>query len=67
MNKIVTLICYNLGLWGISGFFVTIILGFISCCANLPVQAFYTGLISFAAIALATTTFWVVRGCKKIR
>ncbi len=67
MNKIVTLICYNLGLWGILGFFVTIILGFISCCANLSSQVFFISLISFAAIGLAATTFCVVRGCKKVR
>ena len=65
MNKIVTLISYNLGLWGTLGFFATIILGFISCYANLPSQVFYISLISFAAIGLAATTFCVARGCKK--
>ncbi len=65
MNKIVTLICYNLGLWGILGFFVTIILGFLSCCANLPSQVFYIGLISFGVIGIAASTFCVARGCKK--
>lgn len=67
MNKIVTLICYNLGLWGILGFFATIILGFLSCCANLPSQVFYISLILFAAIGLVTTTICVARGCKKVR
>ncbi len=67
MNKIVTLTCYNLGLWGILGFFVTLILGFLSCCANLPIQIFYISLISFAAIGVTATTFCVFRGCKKVR
>ncbi len=65
MNKIVTLICYNLGLWGILGFFVTILLGFLACCANLSSAVFYTALIVFAIIGLSTTTICVARGCRK--
>ncbi len=65
MNKIVTLICYNLGLWGILGFFVTILLGFLACCANLSSTVFYTALIVFAIIGLTSTTICVTRGCKK--
>ena len=65
MNKIVTLICYNLGLWGILGFFATIFIGFLSCCANLSSTVFYTALIVFAIIGLTATTICVARGCKK--
>nr|WP_321353532.1 hypothetical protein [uncultured Draconibacterium sp.] len=65
MNKIVTLIFYNLGLWGILGFFATIILGFLACCANLTSTVFYTALIVFAIIGLTATTICVARGCKK--
>ncbi|WP_321369190.1 hypothetical protein [uncultured Draconibacterium sp.] len=65
MNKILTLLCYNLGLWGILGFFATLILGFLTCCANLPAQVFYISLISFAAIGIIATTICVARGCKK--
>ncbi|QIA06746.1 hypothetical protein [Draconibacterium halophilum] len=65
MNKLLTLACYNLGLWGILGFFATIILGFVTCCANLSSTVFYTALIVFASIGLAATTICVVRGCKK--
>jgi len=67
MNKIVTLICYNLGLWGILGFFATIILGFLSCCANLSPNVFYIALIAFAAIGITASAICIARGCKKIR
>ncbi len=66
MKKILVLICYNLGLWGILGFFATLFLGFLSCCANLSENIFYGFLIAFAVIGVAATSFCVSRGCKKI-
>ncbi len=65
MKKILAIICYNLGLWGILGFFATLILGFISCCANLSPNFFYGALILFAVIGITATTICVSRGCKK--
>ncbi|WP_297089053.1 hypothetical protein [uncultured Draconibacterium sp.] len=67
MNKILTLICYNLSLWGILGFFATIILGFLACCANLPVKVFYIALGIFALIGITATSICVARGCKKAK
>ena len=66
MKKVLVLICYNLGLWGILGFFATLFLGFLSCCANLSENIFYAFLALYAVIGLAATTFCVWRGCKKV-
>lgn len=65
MKKALILICYNLGLWGLLGFLATLVLGFLSCCANLSVNFFYGSLITFAVIGLVATSFCVLRGCKK--
>jgi len=65
MKKALVLICYNLGLWGILGFIATLLLGFLSCCANLPENIFYGFLVLFAAVGIIATTFCVSRGCKK--
>ena len=65
MKKVLVLICYNLGLWGILGFFATLLLGFLACCANLSEKLFYGFLIVFALSGLVTTIFCVSRGCKK--
>ncbi len=66
MKKILVLICYNLGLWGILGFFATLFLGFLSCCANLSENIFYGFLIVFAVVGITATSICVSRGCKKI-
>lgn len=65
MKKVFVLICYNLGIWGIFGFFATLILGFLACCANLSQNVFYSALIVFAVIGLSATTICVTRECKK--
>jgi hypothetical protein len=65
MKKVFALICYNLGLWGILGFFATLLLGFIACCTNLSPTVFYGLLILFAAVGITATTICVARGCKK--
>lgn len=65
MKKAFVLICYNLGLWGVLGFFATLLLGFISCCANLSANMFYGLLILFAAVGITATSICVTRGCKK--
>lgn len=65
MKKIFVLICYNLGLWGILGFFATLFLGFLACCANLPEKVFFIALIVFAAVGLSATFICVARGCHK--
>lgn len=65
MKKTIVLICYHLGLWGFLGFFATLVLGFLSCCANLPKNVFFIFLGIFAICALTATTICVSRGCKK--
>lgn len=65
MNRIVALICYNLGMWGVLGFFLTLVLGFLTCCANLSPKIFYSGLIVFALLGICTTVFCIARVCKK--
>ena len=65
MKKAFALICYNLGLWGVLGFFATLIIGFVSCCANLSSNIFYGFLILFAIVGVTATTICVFRGCKK--
>ncbi|MCY1720612.1 hypothetical protein OU798_09680 [Prolixibacteraceae bacterium Z1-6] len=66
MKKTIVLICYHLGLWGFLGFLVTLILGFLACCANLPASVFYIFLAIFAVVGVTATTICVSRGCKKI-
>lgn len=65
MKRTLSLICYHLGLWGILGFFVTLLFGFIACCANLSENVFYIALIAFAALGITATTLCVVKGCRK--
>jgi len=65
MNKVFILICYHLGLWGILGFLITLILGFLSCCANLSQNIFLSSLVAFALIGLIATSVCVSKGCKK--
>ncbi|MCK3683548.1 hypothetical protein [Maribellus sp. YY47] len=65
MKKIFVLTCYNLALWGILGFFATLLLGFLSCCAHLSENFFYGFLVIFALVGLIATSFCVSRGCKK--
>ena len=65
MKKVIVLTCYHLGLWGIFGFFATLILGFIACCANLSDTFFYVSLGIFAAIGIGVTTYCISRNCTK--
>ncbi len=65
MKKVFVLICYHLGLWGFVGFVITLIIGFIACCANLSVTTFYVLLVAFATIAITVTTYCIIRKCKK--
>ncbi len=67
MKKIPGLLCYHLGLWGILGFFITLLFGFIACCANLSENVFFTSLFIFAIIGITATILCVTRGCKKIQ
>lgn len=67
MKRIVLLTCYHLTLWGILGFFATLLFGFLTCCAGLPKEYFYISLFVFAAAGVTTTSICVARDCKKIR
>lgn len=67
MKRAFVLICYHLGLWGILGFFATLFLGFLSCCANLPQNIFYGVLVAFAILGITVTAICVSRGCKRVQ
>ena len=66
MKKELFLLCYNLSIWGILGFFATLLFGFLACCANLSKDFFFGSLIVFAVIGIAVTTLCFLRGCKKL-
>jgi len=65
MKRVFVLICYHLGLWGILGFFATLLFGFLSCCFHLSVDVFYGLLVAFALLGLTATTICVSRRCRK--
>jgi hypothetical protein len=65
MKKIFVLACYHLTLWGILGFFATLLFGFLTCCAGLPKEYFYISLLVFAITGITMTSICVARGCKK--
>jgi len=64
MKNTFVLTCYYLGLWGIFGFFVTLIFGFLACCLNLDPVIFYGVLVFFAAFGIVSTFVCVSRKCK---
>ena len=65
MKKIFVLGCFYLGLWGILGFFATIILSFFSCCAELSQEIYFGALIVFAVLGIVMTCRSVSKECKK--
>ncbi len=65
MKKVLVLTCYHLGLWGILGFFATLVLGFIAYRTNLSETIFYLSLGIFAAIGIGVTTYCISRNCTK--
>jgi hypothetical protein len=65
MKKIFVLSCFYLGLWGILGFFATILLGFLSCCAGISQELYFGALIAFALLAVSMTCRSVSKECKK--
>ncbi|MEN8116408.1 MAG: hypothetical protein ABFS16_05485 [Bacteroidota bacterium] len=65
MKRAFALICCHLGLWGFLGFLVTLLFGFLACCAKVSTNVFYISLAVFAVIGITATTICVSRGCKK--
>jgi len=63
MKKVIYLFCFYIGLWGILGFLVSLIFGFISCCMNLEPAVFYSVLVLFAAVGIVSTAVCVTRNC----
>ncbi|WP_346856015.1 hypothetical protein [uncultured Draconibacterium sp.] len=55
MKKVLLIALLNLELWGILGFFATIILSFLSCCFGLSKETFLFSLAVFAAIGVTMT------------
>ena len=67
MKKELFLLGYNLSIWGILGFYATLLFGFLTCCANLSNDFFYGSLTVFAIIGTVVTTFCFIKGCKKLK
>ena len=65
MNKVFVLMCYYLGLWGFTGFLVTLIIGFVACCTNMPTVTYYILLGMFAIIGISATVYCIFKKCKK--
>ena len=55
MKKLFLIVVVYLELWGVLGFFATIILSFLSCCIGLSKETYLTSLGVFAFIAIAMT------------
>jgi len=55
MKKLLVFTVIFLEIWGIAGFFFTIILSFLSCCFELSEKTFLGALLAFAMIALLHT------------
>lgn len=65
MKKVIVLIGIYLGLWGILGFFATIILGFLSCCIGLSQEIYFGALISFMIVAIIMICHSVLKCSKR--
>lgn len=65
-EKVIYLLCFYLGLWGILGFLVTIVFGFVTCYMNLDPVVFYGLLGLFAATGIISTVVCVSRKCHKL-
>jgi hypothetical protein len=61
MKNLILLIVFYLGIWGILGFFVTIAFSFLACCFGLSEEFYVTSLVVFGILAVAFTTYSVVR------
>lgn len=55
MKKLIIFTVIFLELWGVVGFFFTIILSFFSCCFGLSEKTFLATLSAFAIIAMLHT------------
>ena len=64
MKRVIALICFYLGLWGVLGFLATVLLGFLSCCAGLSKEIYYGALVGFALLAIVMTCRSVAK-CRK--
>lgn len=61
MKKLILLIVFYLGMWGILGFFATITLSFLACCIGVSEEFYVTSLVIFGILAVAFTAYSVVR------
>ena len=55
MKKSFLIAAVNLGLWGVLGFFATIILSFLSCCIGISKEGYMISLGIFAFTAITMT------------
>ena len=65
MKKALVLICFHLGLWGVLGFFATLLLGMASCYAHVPESVFLILLGIFAVVGISASVVCTMRRCAK--
>ena len=65
MNKVLILSGFYLGMWGVLGFFITLILGFIYTLTGWSHVSYFVLLVLFALFGIAMTCRSVSKCCKK--
>lgn len=65
MKKILIIYLYYLGLWGLFGFFFTLIMGFLFCCFNFSQTFFYISLLIFLINSIICSYICVNKNYKK--
>jgi hypothetical protein len=67
MKKVAFLFCFYIGMWGILGFLVTLLFGFLACCLSLDPTVFYSVLVLFAAVGIISSVVCVFRTCQQLK
>ena len=67
LNKILFIACFHAGIWGMFGFFMTLLFGFLASIAGLAVDFFYYSLVAFAITGIVIGLYCVLRCCKKMK
>ncbi len=65
MKKAFVLIRFHLGVWGILGFFATLILGFLSCSMHIEESAYLILLGILSIVGISASVVCVMRSCAK--
>ncbi len=65
MKRLFYITCFHASVWGILGFFITLLFGFLAAVAGLSVDLFYLALIAFAITGIITSVFCIIKCYKK--